>query len=36
MRRYPVSARVNQVQNDDAECAMPVELVTPPQGELFG
>lgn len=36
MRRYPVSARVNQVQNDDAECAMPVELEAPPQGELFG
>jgi putative SOS response-associated peptidase YedK len=25
MRRYPVSTRVNQVQNDDAECAKPVE-----------
>ncbi len=36
MRRYPVSARVNQVQNDDAECARPVELEAPPQGELFG
>ena len=23
MRRYPVSARVNQVQNDDADCARP-------------
>jgi putative SOS response-associated peptidase YedK len=36
MRRYPVSARVNQVQNDDSECAVPVELEAPPQGELFG
>jgi len=33
-RRYPVSTRVNQVQNDDAECAQPVELV-PPQSKLF-
>jgi putative SOS response-associated peptidase YedK len=35
MRCYPVSARVNQVQNDDAECAKPVELASPPQGTLF-
>jgi putative SOS response-associated peptidase YedK len=26
MRRYPVSTRVNQVENDDADCAKPVEL----------
>ena len=26
MRCYPVSARVNQVQNDEAECAKPVAL----------
>jgi putative SOS response-associated peptidase YedK len=25
MRRYPVSPRVNQVQNDDADCATPIE-----------
>jgi putative SOS response-associated peptidase YedK len=35
MRRYPVSARVNQVQNDDAECSAPIELETPAQGQLF-
>lgn len=27
MRRYPVSARVNHVANDDAECAAPAEMV---------
>jgi len=26
MRCYPVSNRVNQVQNDDPECATPVAL----------
>ena len=36
MRCYPVSARVNHVNNDDAECAEPVELKAPPQGQLFG
>jgi putative SOS response-associated peptidase YedK len=36
MRRYPVSTRVNQVQNDDADCAKSVELfVTPIQEQLF-
>lgn len=35
MRRYPVSTRVNQVQNDDAECAKPIELEPTPQGQLF-
>ena len=35
MRRYPVSTRLNQAQNDDAGCAQPVELDAPPQGELF-
>jgi putative SOS response-associated peptidase YedK len=35
MRGFPVSSRVNQVQNDDAECAKPIELETPPQGQLF-
>ncbi len=32
---YPVSSRVNHVANDDAECAKPVELEAPPQGQLF-
>jgi putative SOS response-associated peptidase YedK len=36
MRCYPVSDRVNHVQNDDAECAAPIHLGTPPQGQLFG
>jgi putative SOS response-associated peptidase YedK len=36
MRSYPVSSRVNQVQNDDAECARAVTLEQPPQAELFG
>jgi putative SOS response-associated peptidase YedK len=35
MRSYPVSNRVNQVQNDDAECARPVELDLPQQPRLF-
>jgi len=35
MRCYPVSAKVDQVQNDDAECGKPVELESPPQGRLF-
>jgi putative SOS response-associated peptidase YedK len=35
MRRYPVSARLNLVQNDDPECAKPVELESPQQGQLF-
>ena len=26
MRRYAVSTRINQVENDDAECVRPVEL----------
>jgi len=26
MRCYPVSARINRVANDDAECSAPVEL----------
>jgi hypothetical protein len=25
LMRYPVSTRVNQVQNDDADCAKPLE-----------
>ena len=35
MRSYPVSNRVNQVQNDDAECCKPIELERPPQRQLF-
>src|SRR5215469_16614632 len=35
MRRYPVSARINQVEHDDAECARAVELKSAPQGSLF-
>jgi len=36
MRCYPVSNRVNQVQNDDAECSEPIRLESTPQGQLFG
>ncbi len=36
MRRYPVSTRVNQVLNDDADCAQPIELgASPTQAQLF-
>jgi len=35
MRCFPVSNRVNQAQNDDAECATPIALAHP-QGHLFG
>lgn len=35
MRRYPVSARLNHVQNDDVECAEAIELESPSQGQLF-
>ncbi len=35
MRLYPVSNRVNQVQNDDADCAASITLESPPQGQLF-
>lgn len=36
MRRYPVSTRVNQVQNDDAECAKPLRQEgSPAQSALF-
>ena len=34
MRWYPVSTRINQVQNDDAECAKPVVLEGLAQGQL--
>jgi putative SOS response-associated peptidase YedK len=32
MNYYPVSVRVNNVRNDDAECLVPVELTTQDQG----
>ena len=35
MRCYPVSSRVNQVGNDDAECSQPVEIADN-QHPLFG
>ena len=36
MRRYPVSNRVNQVQNDDVDCAKPLEREpSPAQSMLF-
>lgn len=35
MRSYPVSSRINQVQNDDPACSAPVELESAPQGRLF-
>jgi putative SOS response-associated peptidase YedK len=34
MRCYPVSARINHVVNDDAECSAPVDL-TQSQSRLF-
>jgi putative SOS response-associated peptidase YedK len=36
MRRYPVSTRINQAQNDDAECGKPLEREpSPAQSLLF-
>jgi len=36
MRHYPVSTRVNNVRNDDADCAKPVEPeASPTQAQLF-
>jgi putative SOS response-associated peptidase YedK len=35
MRAYAVSSRINNVENDDAECAMQGEVKAPPQGMLF-
>jgi putative SOS response-associated peptidase YedK len=34
MRCYPVSARINHIANDDAECSRPVEIVDG-QAQLF-
>jgi putative SOS response-associated peptidase YedK len=36
MRCYPVSTRINQVQNHDPECAKAIQLEAPPQAHLFG
>jgi hypothetical protein len=37
MNRYPVSTRVNQVQNDDVDCAKPIEPgASAAQARLFG
>ena len=35
MRCYPVSIRVNNVQNDDEECSQPIKLGIEPQQQLF-
>ena len=35
MRSYPVSMGINYATNDDPECAKPVEIEAPPQGQLF-
>lgn len=35
MRCYPVSTRINQVVNDDAQCSRPVELEPETQGRIF-
>ena len=36
MRRYPVSTRINNVLNDDAGCAEPIQVdVSPTQASLF-
>ena len=35
MRCYPVSSRVNNVQNDDAECSIAVPPEASPQRQLF-
>jgi putative SOS response-associated peptidase YedK len=35
MRMFPVSSRVNQVGNDDADCSKPVAVGDPPQAHLF-
>lgn len=35
MRAYPVSSRINHVQNDDEDCSKPVEMGRLPQASLF-
>jgi putative SOS response-associated peptidase YedK len=35
MRRHPVSTRLNNSKNDNAESAVPVTLETPKQDSLF-
>ena len=35
MRSFPVSTRINHAANDDPECAKPLEIEAPLQGQLF-
>jgi putative SOS response-associated peptidase YedK len=35
MRRYPVSRKLNNSKNDDADSAAPITLDTPTQSKLF-
>jgi putative SOS response-associated peptidase YedK len=35
MRSFLVSTRINHTANDDAECAKPLAIEAPPQGQLF-
>ena len=35
MRCYPISDRLNQVRNDDADCSKPINLASLPQSQLF-
>jgi putative SOS response-associated peptidase YedK len=35
MRMFPVSSRINHVQNDDADCSKSVTVGDPPQAHLF-
>jgi putative SOS response-associated peptidase YedK len=35
MRRYPVSTRLNNSENDDPECAKPIVIDVPAQAQLF-
>jgi putative SOS response-associated peptidase YedK len=35
VRSFPVSPRVNNVSNDDAECSAPARPAEPPQGQLI-
>lgn len=35
MGRYPVSTRINLVQNDDVECAKPIEVDAAPRARCF-
>jgi hypothetical protein len=35
IRSNPVSTRINHAASDDEDCAKPIELEVPPQGQLF-